>query len=167
MKRPSLMLIFEVAGQRHALSCERIIEVVPWVRLHEVSTGPTWLRGLFPYRGVLTPVADLGQLLAGTRSVNLLSSRIALLRVPSQRGEPSLMGLLAEKMTEVRPLRIDTAAPPVSSHSELGRLLIEDGRLLQVIDEQRLLERLAVPHLAPLLPKGPVSSEEDRDDARA
>lgn len=161
------MLIFEVAGQRHALSCARIIEVVPWVRLHDVPTGPAWLRGLFPYRGQLTPVVDLGQLLAGQPSVNLLSSRIALLRVRVQNDEPSLMGLLAEKMTEVRPLRVDTAQRAASSHSDLGRLLMEDGRLLQVIDEQALLERLASHHLSPLLPEGPVSSEAHRDDARA
>lgn len=165
MKSQRLMLIFEVAGQRHALSCERVVEIVPLVQLHGAATGPAWLRGLFPYRGQLTPVIDLAQLLAGRPSVELLSSRIALLRTGSEAAA-ALIGLLAEKMTEVRPLRGDTALG-AASHSELGPVLMEDGGLLQVIDERALLERVEFHRLAPLLPKGPLSSEEDRGDARA
>lgn len=167
MKSSCLMLVFEIAGQRHALSCKLVVEIVPLVLLHSVPTGPAWLSGLFPYRGQLTPVVDLGQLLAGRPSVNLLSSRIALMRVGSQGGEASLLGLLAEKMTEVRPLRISTAARPALSHSELGPVLMEDGALLQIIDEQPLLARLESHQLAPLLPKRPLSGEEDRDNAPA
>jgi chemotaxis-related protein WspB len=162
-----LTMIFQIASQRHALSCAQIVEVVPLVLLHEVPTGPTWLRGLFPYRGQLTPVVDLSQLLANRPSLDRLSSRIAITRVRSRNGEAWLIGLLAEKMTQVRQLRVSATALPSVSSSALGPMLMEDGGLLQIINEAALAERLKLGEVGWLVRSEVTDSEENREPTRA
>ena len=59
-----LALTFEVGSDRVAVDVRRVREVVPWVRLSPLSGRPSWVAGVFVYRGRVIPVIDLHRLSA-------------------------------------------------------------------------------------------------------
>ena len=92
-----LVLTFEVGKERLALDVRRIEEVVPWVRLQPVACGPSWLAGIFIYRGQIVPVIDMHRLLGAGECPVHLSTRIILVR-HLLGGQDRLVGLLAAKV---------------------------------------------------------------------
>jgi chemotaxis-related protein WspB len=135
-----LAVVFQVHDAHYAIRCQSIVEVIPRVSLRPVPQAPVWLRGVFAYRGNLSPVVDLCQLIAGYACPDRLSSRIVLVRASLADGESLVAGLLAEHMTEARQVRA-TALPGSASvpGSYWGEMMLEDGSLLQMIDEVAML----------------------------
>jgi len=135
-----LVVIFRVSDMRYAIPCERIIEVIPLVVLRAEPRAPAWVLGSFVYRGALTPVLDLCQLLGGYACPKLLSSRIILTDCTLPDGSSIKAGLLAEHVTEARRLN----AAPLSGASlgaapYLGTVWQEGGNLLQIVHADRIL----------------------------
>lgn len=94
-----LALLFEIDGQRYALDARHVVEVIARVELRPIHRSPAELAGAFVYRGEVTPVVDLGLLIAGRRCPERLSSRILITKLPSGSGTWTV-GLLAEHVTE-------------------------------------------------------------------
>jgi chemotaxis-related protein WspB len=135
-----LAIVFKVGEARFALPCQRIIKVIPLVALAPAPHAPAGLLGSLVYRGALTPVLDLCQLLAGYPCPRRLGSRIILsnLRLPSSDSLGS--GLLAEDVTEARHLTVTPLAGGAhASGPYLGETVLEGGSLLRLLDVERLL----------------------------
>jgi hypothetical protein len=108
-----LVLIFRVSESRYAIPCRRIIEVIPLVTLRPVTQAPAWICGSFVFRGTLTPVIDLCQLIGGYPCPLRLSSRVILTDCAQPNGHDIKMGLLAEHVTEAR----HVSAKPLAGES--------------------------------------------------
>ena len=135
-----MQLTFEAADFRYAIDVSDVVEVVPWVDVQPVAGTPDWLRGYFSYRGVVTPVIDACILASGIPCRRRWSSRLIIVRLIDGDIEQSF-GLLAERVTEVRPTPPAVAAATVS-HEQMtgwGRLLLDQRGVYQLIDVQRLL----------------------------
>ncbi len=135
-----LVVIFRVSDARYAIPCERIIEVIPLVVLRAEPRAPAWVLGSFVYRGALTPVLDLCQLMGGYPCPKRLSSRVILTDCTLPDGSSIRAGLLAEHVTEARRLN----ATPLSGASlgstpYLGPVVQEGGNLLQIVHADRVL----------------------------
>jgi len=142
-----LALLFQVGADRLALDVRQVREVVPWVRLQHLASGPAWLAGVFIYRGQAVPVIDLHQLLAAEECPKRLSSRIIVVPHPA---DPSgrLLGLLAAQVADVREL--EPPAPGAASlQPELGQALVLGRELIRVIQLDRLLPDSCLSKLAP------------------
>src|SRR5258706_15799615 len=96
----TLALLFTIDGQRYALETRDVVEVISRVELSPIHRAPAGVSGFFAYRGDMTPVVDLVELLAGKRCPQRLSSRILMTKVPSRSGGMWTVGLLAEQVTE-------------------------------------------------------------------
>lgn len=130
-----LVVTFQIAAAAYAINCGDIVAVIPEVQLRAAAHGPAWLKGVFVYRGELTPVIDLCRLIGGYACPARLSSRIVLVRPASPRGEPRLTGLLAEHMTEARRLPAQTAkVRPVTPLPYFAEVLLEAAEPLQLLD---------------------------------
>jgi chemotaxis-related protein WspB len=132
-----LALLFQIGADRLALDVRQVREVVPWVRLQRVASGPGWLAGVFIYRGQAVPVIDLHQLLAGAECPKRLSSRIIMVSHPA---DPSgrFVGLLAAQVADVRELEPPTPNGP-SSVPEFGQALVLGRELIRVVQLDALL----------------------------
>ncbi|RYZ09825.1 MAG: hypothetical protein EOO73_02785 [Myxococcales bacterium] len=159
-----LVITFRISGSAYALRCEHVLAVIPEVELRPLAHGAACLRGVFAYRGELTPVVDLCQLVAGYRCPPRLSSRIALVHCRQPDGSHRTVGLLAEHMTEARHLAESLAtAAPVASLPYFAEVLLEAGEPLQFLEPSALLQ---VSGLS--LPSAPsamriTAGEEDRE----
>ena len=132
-------LLFEAAGQRYALEAADIVEVIPAVHLRSV---PAYVAGVFRYRGVIVPVIDLSQLIGNTPAAARLSTRIILTRHVGANGQVHILGLRAEKATDI--MASDASAPMPSGvvaaeAPYLGGLSQQGGALVQFINVLQLL----------------------------
>jgi chemotaxis-related protein WspB len=139
-----LVLTFQIGDYRLALDTRRVREVVPRVHLSPVAGGPEWLAGVFVYRGAAVQVVDLHRLLGAGECPPHLASRIIL--VPLRGGdEEALVGLLAAQVADLREVSPDQRAqPPLAGlggpdRPSLGATVVEGGRILHLLDLDRLL----------------------------
>lgn len=96
-----LAVLFSLGDQRCGLDTVVVERIVPALPLTEVSDGSAALAGIFSYRGANVPVVDLVKQATGHPTQPHLSSRIILARYMDEGGSPRLVGLLAERVTEV------------------------------------------------------------------
>ena len=99
-----LVLTFRVAEAPFAVAVAKIVEVIPRVELRPIPHAPDHLAGLLHYRGRAVPVVDLGPRLGRARCADRLNTRIILVEIGTKREHdlPSLLGMIAERVDEVR-----------------------------------------------------------------
>jgi chemotaxis-related protein WspB len=151
-----LGLMFQVGTNHLALDVGRVREIVPCVRLQPVACGPTWLAGVFIYRGQVVPVVDLHRLLGAGECPVHLSTRIIL--VPHRvSGQERLVGLLAAKVAEVREMPTASATPHglgAAGRLDLGSVLVDAHEIIHLVELDRLVPELSDQELA-LIAKEP------------
>lgn len=133
---PRLLLLLTVGEQLYALDTENVVEVIPQVMLRPVSGAPPHQSGVFNFRGRVVPVVDVTQLLAGRACADHLSSRIIMVRSGAGPGEPALVGLLAERVTDtlLKPLSSFQAAEGAASQRAcLGGVALDERGLIQLL----------------------------------
>lgn len=158
-----LAVTFRVATAAYAIRCEHIVAVIPQVALRPVAHASAWLKGVFAYRGELTPVVDLCQLIAGYACPARLSSRIALVRCKAHDGTLRTVGLLGEHMTEARRVEAQlAAAPPVTRAPYLGDVLLEGSEPLQLLNVDAILPSAAPQLAGSSAPPEVIADEKDR-----
>ena len=137
-----LFLLFQLGQHRYALETTSIAEVLPLVAITAIFQGAAGVAGLVNYRGALVPAIDLSQLTMGRPARRRLNTRIILVHYPDARGGTHLLGLIAEKVTEiVRRDPADFVASGVTDDSApcLGSVATDPRGLLQRVDVESLL----------------------------
>jgi chemotaxis-related protein WspB len=98
---------------------------------------------VFAYRGMVIPVVDLCRMLLGTNCQSRLSSRIVVVE-PGPAKDVARYGILAERVTGVRRLSGSSGAPLAAPGTRyVSSTVLEDGRLIQLLDLNQLLPREA------------------------
>jgi chemotaxis-related protein WspB len=138
-----LALLLSIDGQRYALDIRDVVEVISRVELRPIHRAPAELSGMFVYRGEVTPVVDLVELLAGRHCPERLSSRILMTRLPSRSGGTWIVGLLAEQVTEA--VRIEqgesrTRAVVSTDASRYGEIAADDGGMIRLLRPESLVD---------------------------
>ena len=139
-----LALIFQAGRDKVAVAVRRVREVVPRVRLSPVNGGPSWIAGVFVYRGRVVPVVDLHRLTGAGECPPHLSSRIILFPYPLDVPE-SLIGLLATQVAEIREIRpgLVQPLPSEAGNPGLGPALPDGAGILRLLDPDWLLGQVA------------------------
>ena len=137
-----LFLLFQLGNDRYVIEAARVVEVLPLVELKKIPESPRGVAGLFNYRGKPVPAVDLGELASGQPAREHLSTRIILVRYPDEGGRQHLLGLIAERATEI--IRRDSKefmepGLKLSSAPYLGPVLMENGGVVQWVHERRVL----------------------------
>ena len=137
-----LFCIFSMGDERYALDALQIAEVLPVVRVKEIPMAPAGVLGIIDYHGTLVPLIDLTQLALSKPALRRLGTRIIVVNYPDQKGTNHLLGLLAERATEV--MRRDSAefvASGVGNDSApyLGPVTTDSDGMVQWINLDRLL----------------------------
>jgi chemotaxis-related protein WspB len=154
-----LLLTFKAGPNRYAVDVVRVVELVPKVGLRSIPHAPAFLAGLLGYRGKVVPVIDLGLLLGAAPCRDRLSTRIILVNdapgdhnrgkqdrdesvqdggqsPPDREREPTLLGLVAEEVSDLTYVKSDQLLPaPVQLPQVpyLGAIVQTDQGILQLI----------------------------------
>jgi chemotaxis-related protein WspB len=135
-----LVLTFQAGAHRYALPAAALIEVLPWVGLTPAPTLLPAIAGLLNYRGAVAPVIDMNQLLLGTACPFLLSSRILLTRYPLPDGREGMLGLRVERASGTQAVTAEgVVASPVRTPPWLGKVVIQGGDIVQLVQPEALL----------------------------
>ena len=137
-----LYLLFQLGKDRYALEASRVVEVLPLLTLKEFPNATRGLAGIFNYRGRPVPAVDLCDLTMGQRAAERLSTRIIVVNYPDENGTNHLVGLIAERATDV--LRRDARdfidpGLKMGGAPYLGPVFMDGSRAIQLLHEQRLL----------------------------
>ena len=97
-----LCLKFEAGGERYGLNSADVVEILPLVNLRELPHAPSYVAGVFNFRGDIVPVVDISLLTSDTPSTRLMSTRIVLTTCSGSDGTQHYVGLLAERATQIR-----------------------------------------------------------------
>jgi chemotaxis-related protein WspB len=134
-----LLILCHAGANRYAVEAQLVKEVLPGVGLKRVSQSPRWSSGLLIHRGAAIPVMDLVQLTQGKPCPNRLSSRIVVLEVEIN-GSPRKVGILAERVgLRESSAGISETGEGLDAKSGLGRLLLDDEGVLELLDVARLV----------------------------
>ena len=137
-----LFLVFQLGNNRYALEARRVVEVVPLLGLQQLPQAPKGVAGIFNYRGRPVPAIDLGALTLGEPASERFSTRIIIVNHPDENGVNHLVGLIAERATELLRKEADAFVDPgtdLGAAPYLGPILLEGSSSFQLIYEQRLL----------------------------
>jgi chemotaxis-related protein WspB len=160
-----LLLTFTVGPNRYAVDVVRVVELVPRVALRSIPHAPAFLAGLLGYRGKIVPVIDLGLLLGAAPCRDRLSTRIILVNVApgdenrgkqdrsesvqdggqspaDQEREPTLLGLVAEEVSDLTYARSEQLLPaPVRLPDVLylDAIVQTDQGILQLIAVEKIV----------------------------
>ena len=137
-----LLVTFQVNNQHYAINAESVKEIIPMVRIRELPGVPDSVRGVFNYRGSLTPVIDVTRMLSGVPTAELLSSRIILVNYPEAGESTNILGLLAEHATSAAVRTDETFADSGVDSPDapwMGEISIGDKEMIQVIKIENLL----------------------------
>lgn len=136
------LLTFTVGGETYAVESRRVVEVLPLVPARPIPQTAAAVRGVFTYRGTLVPLLDLAMLLGVRPPAERLSTRVIVVEERSAEGGRRQLGLVAEDVTSICSAE-DAAAslPPLDTAQApyLGRILRIDGRMIQLLEIDRLL----------------------------
>ncbi len=135
-----LALAFSVGSDRFALGCAEVVEVVPSIPPRPVPHAPSFVAGLFTYRGSIVPIVDLCQLIRNTPCPARLSSRIIVVKPKSLGGR--MVGLLAERVLETIEVSESTAIRGGIELAEtpyLGEVFLGEGTTTQAFLVEGLL----------------------------
>ena len=121
-----LLLHFLIGGDRYALDCRDVREVVPLATLRDIPKAPESIAGLLRYRGHVVPVIDLCVLAGRGPAPRILSTRIIIARFADQDGAERTLGLIAERV-------VDAGRPPEEPPEPSGIAIREAPYLGDVI----------------------------------
>ncbi len=137
-----LYLLFELGADRYALDARAVAEVLPLVTIKHIPQAPPAVAGIFNYRGAPVPVVDVSQLALGRPAERRLSTRILLVNHEDDDGQPRLLGLIVERVTQtVRRDESDFVPAGVSSAAApyLGPVATDPRGLVQRVNAAALL----------------------------
>jgi chemotaxis-related protein WspB len=148
-----LSLLLSVGKQRYAVPCLRVKEVIPDVDLEPEPRAPPWLAGLFNYRGAITPVIDLCQLVSDLPCAERLSSRIVVFEHAGAGGAARPAGLLAERVTETRVLKVQHRnSTQRDDQSCFREVFLDETGMIHCIDLDRVVQNTLARHADIWLP---------------
>ena len=136
-----LFLLFQLDRDRYAIAARQVAQVLPPVAVKQIPLAPASVCGAFDFRGVSVPLIDLVQLTWGRPAQPRLSTRIILAHYPDGTGQPRLLGLLAERVTETMTRAASDfkdSGVVVPDAPYLGRIVSDARGIVQWIDVEQL-----------------------------
>lgn len=148
-----MFLLFQLGKDRYALPAGEIIEVLPVVHLKKILQAPPGVAGVFNFRGTPVPVIDISEMALGLPAESRLSTRIILVAYEAYGGEKKIVGLLAERATQIiqrEPREFIDPGVAVQNAPYLGPVINDAQGMIQRIELVRLLSdqirNLLFPH---------------------
>lgn len=138
-----LFILFHIGKDRYAIDSRRVKEVVPMVDLKKLPHAPSYIAGLFRYRGQVVPVIDLCSLIGNGPCCPHLSTRIMLVDYRALADSTShVLGIMAERIVETISVGNSDLVPSgieLEGSPFFGKIICSEQQMIQSIDVERLL----------------------------
>lgn len=114
MALPERVLTFELDGEIFAIDAQSVREILEVPCITRVPGAPAFANGLINVRGAIVPLADLAVAFGMARATQGQDTRAIVIETEVE-GEPTILGILADKVLDVTAMEGVTVAdaPPV------------------------------------------------------
>lgn len=139
-----LFVLLYVGEDRYVIDAQKVIEVVPLVKLNNYANTPDYISGLCNYRAVPVPVIDVHHLINGVKSKQVMSTRILLVSYRSHTGCDHVLGVIAEYATETVTLEMSSfhkSSLQASEDNYVSNIMTDKLGIIQWMDVDRLLSQ--------------------------
>ena len=167
-----LFILFQLGSDRYALPARDVAEVLPLISVKAFPGAPAGVAGLVDYRGTAVPVIDLSLLALGRPAARRVSTRLLMVRYPLPRGGERLLGVIAERATEMiakEPADFHPTGVTGETTRFLGSIAHDPRGMIQRVDVPALLtDRLRAALFAESdggLPSRPAAAQPPRHGA--
>lgn len=137
-----LLLLFETSDGRYALDSKQIVEIIPYLVAKKIPGAPDYVAGIINYRGEPVPLFDLCILSGGTSCRHFYSTRIILVNYIMSQGENRLIGMIAERATDVfrcSETDIRSSGILLGKGSTSGAIKSDQDELVQLYNVSRMI----------------------------
>jgi purine-binding chemotaxis protein CheW len=150
-------LTFQLAGEAYAVGILHVKEIIPYGALTVVPQTPPFIRGVINLRGSVVPVVDLALKFGLGASPVTHRTCIVIVEV-SLDGERTVMGIIADSVSQVVELSADDILPPPPFGTKVKMNFLQGmgkagARFLLILDLDRALSGAEFGNGA--LPSGP------------
>ncbi len=128
-----LALMCQVGGQRCAVDCAMVVEVIPRVKLEELPGLLYQIAGIARHRGESIPVVDLGRLLANQGCADQWSNRIIVVERMNNE-KINRFGLMVEHIEPVDFPEGPNQAREAQGLGNWGQICQDSSGIFQVLD---------------------------------
>ncbi len=141
---PIQYLTFSLAGEDYAVSILKVREIIRYDETPTtVPTMPAWVRGVINLRGSVVPVVDLA-VKFGVPIQPITKRTCVVVMDVSVNGDPSVIGVVADAVSEVTALSAADVEPPPSFGTPIRSDLLKGlgkvgSRFVLILDVDRLL----------------------------
>jgi purine-binding chemotaxis protein CheW len=137
------LLTFVIGREEYAVSIHRTREIIEYPTITRVPGTPSYIRGVLNLRGNVVPVVDLAVKFGLSQSPVTNRTCVVILEVEVE-GEPAVMGVVADAVSQVIELSRDEIEDPPSFGTQvrvdyllgMGRA---DQRFVLMLDIDRVL----------------------------
>lgn len=135
------VVLIQIEKELYAIETGAVDRVIPLVTLRPVPHVPQFVRGLLNLGGRAVPVVDLRSLLLYRPCRDMLSTRIVVVHYPCYDGAERLLGLVVEKVLDVRRVAPEQFQDAVAADGApfLGPVFQDKAGTVQMIELPRLL----------------------------
>ncbi len=133
-------VLLQIRGESFTLPSEHVRAVTPVGRITRIPHTPREVRGVANWRGKVLTLFDLGEALALPGE----SAPAAYAVVLAPEDGDLDVGILAERVRQVRVISDDLLESPSSSGSVSERVIDLEGLPVMILDPKTLLNRLAM-----------------------
>jgi purine-binding chemotaxis protein CheW len=107
----SQYLSFFIAEEEYGIGILRVKEIIRYDTITRVPATPRWIRGVLNLRGLVVPVVDLA-VKFGIRETPVTRHTCVVIVEANLDGERTLMGVVADQVSQVLSLRPDDIGEP-------------------------------------------------------
>ena len=136
-------LTFRLAGEEYAVGILQVREILRFEEITRVPAAPPSIRGVLNLRGSVVPVVDLAVKFGLAETVVTPRTCIVIVEVELE-GEPTVMGVLTDSVSQVVDLGPGDVEPPPSFGTRvridyLRGMARQGSRFALILDIDRLL----------------------------
>ncbi|MBU0946788.1 MAG: chemotaxis protein CheW [Proteobacteria bacterium] len=139
-----LLLLFETSDGRYALDSNEIVEIIPYLVSKKIPGAPPYVTGIINYRGEPVPLFDLCILSGGASCRHFYSTRIILVQYPLDQENDRLIGLIAERATDVfkcKATDIGSSGILLGKSSSPDAIKSDKNELVQLYNVTRMISK--------------------------
>lgn len=139
-----LFVLFHVGSDRYVVEAQKVVEIVPLVKLNNFSNTPDYIAGLCNYRTQPLPVVDVSCLLSGVESRKIMSTRILLVKFLSDSEAAHTLGMIVESATEtitIQRKKFKNSAVQGTEGNVVSNVMTDEHGIIQWMDVDQLLTK--------------------------
>jgi chemotaxis-related protein WspB len=145
-------LVFQLGKDWYGVDTHRVIRVLPLLECKSLPHAPEYVAGLMNLHGDSIPVLDLSLLAGHGPSAERYDTRIVLADYRARDGRKHVLGLIVEharRITRIDPRQLKDSGVSATEAPYLGKVAMDDGSILQLVEIDQLLTEAAHEALFP------------------